>query len=80
MNFNNNINNENNNISPNKKEAGTEYNISEINNNSNEHEIDTNNNNNYSINSNNKNNIPHNLNQNAALYEEEEEEIEENDK
>jgi len=79
MNFNNYFNNVNNNIPPNKKETGTEYNISEINNNSNEHEIDTNNNNNYSINSNNKNNIPQNLNQNAALYEEEEEEIEENE-
>ena len=49
MNFNNNFNNENNSIPPNKKEIGTEYNLSEINNNSNEHQIDTNNYNNYSI-------------------------------
>ena len=77
MNFNNNnINNENNNIFPNKKEIGTEYNISEINNNNNEHDIDTNTNNNYLINFDNENNINQNLNQNAAQFEEEEEEIE----
>ena len=77
MNFNNNnINNENNNISPNKKEMGTEYNISEINNNNNEHDIDTNTNNNYLINFENENITHQNLNQNAAQFEEEEEEIE----
>ena len=78
MNFNNdnNINNESNNISPNKRETGTEYNISEINNNNNEHDIDTNTNNNYLINFDNENNINQNLNQNAAQFEEEEEEIE----
>ena len=76
MNFNNNINNENNNISPNKKEAGTEYNISEINNNNNEHEIDINNNNNYLLNFDNENNNNQNLNQNAAQYEDNDEEIE----
>ena len=77
MNFNNNnINNERNNISPNKKETGTEYNISEINNNNNEHDIDTNTNNNYLINFENENITHQNLNQNAAQFEEEEEEIE----
>ena len=77
MNSNNkNINNERNNISPNKKETGTEYNISEINNNNNEHDIDTNTNNNYLINFDNENNTHQNLNQNAAQFEEEEEEIE----
>ena len=76
MNFNNNnINNESNNISPNKKETGTEYNISEINNINNEHDIDTNTNNNYLINFDNENNTHQNLNQNAAQFEEEEEEI-----
>ena len=79
MNFNNNINNENNNIPPNKKEAGTEYDISEINNNNNnEHEIDTNNNN-YLMNFDNENNNHSNLNQNAAQYEDNEEEIEDYD-
>ena len=72
MNENNNINDDNNNIPPNKKETGTDYNISEINNNNIEHEIDINNYNNI-INFDNNNNNINNLNQNV----EEEEEIEE---
>ena len=72
MNFNNNINN---NIPPNKKEAGTNFDSSEINNNNIDNEISLNNNN--YINFENNNNNINNLNQNEIQYEEEE--IEDNE-
>jgi len=73
MNFNNNINN---NIPPNKKEAGTNFDSSEINNNNIDNEISLNNNNYINFENNNNNNI-NNLNQNEIQYEEEE--IEDNE-
>ena len=73
MNFNNNINN---NIPPNKKEIGTEYDLSERSNNRIQNEINTNNN---IINFENNNNI-NNLNQNVAQLEEEEIEDDEENK
>ena len=67
----NNNSNDNNNIPKNAKEAGTDYNLSELNNNNKEHEIDINIDN--IINFENNNNINLNLNQNLAQNEEEEE-------
>ena len=65
MNFN------NNNIPPNKRETGTNYDSSGINNNIIDQEIDTNNNNYINFENINNNNI-NNLNQNAIQFEEEE--------
>ena len=77
MNFNNNINNNYNNIPINKKEAGTDYNPLDINNNKIEHEINTNYNNHIINFDNNNDNINSNINQN--LIQNEEEEIEDNE-
>ena len=77
MNFNNNINNNYNNIPINKKEAGTDYNPLDINNNKIEHEINTNYNNNIINFDNNNDNINSNINQN--FIQNEEEEIEDNE-
>ena len=73
MNFNNNINN---NKPPNKKETGTDYDLSEINNNNIQNEINIDNN---IINFENDNNNINNLNQNALQSEEEIEDNEENE-
>ena len=77
MNFNNNIINNYNNIPINKKEAGTDYNPLDINNNKIEHEINTNYNNHIINFDNNNDNINSNINQN--LIQNEEEEIEDNE-